>query len=80
MNSIDTTIKFPSARQLRAVRAWTGLSQPEFGARAGVSLATITNYEREAVKPSTDSKLAIGRYIAELGIAFNEDDSVVLAQ
>ncbi len=80
MNTIDTAIKFPSARQLRAVRSWTGLSQPEFGDRAGVSTATITNYEREAVKPSTDSKLAIGRYIAELGIVFNDDGSVVLEQ
>lgn len=70
----------PSARQLRAIRAWLGLNQFEFGQKVGVSLATINNYEGEIVKPSTDSKIAIGRYIAEIGITFGPNGDLKLDQ
>ena len=80
MIATDLGTPIPSARQLKAIRLWLGLSQAEFGEKAGVSLSVITNYETETVKSSTDSKIAIGRYIAGLGIEFNEKGGVVLEQ
>lgn len=71
---------FPSARQLKAIRGWLGQNQLEFGAAAGVSLSTITNFETDTVRTSTDSRIAISRYLEEVGVTIDKDGNLILPQ
>ena len=71
---------FPSARQLIAIRGWLGMNQRKFGEAAGVSLSTITLFETDKVKTSTDSRIAISRYLDEVGVTIDKDGNLVLPQ
>ena len=50
----------PSARQVRAIRGWMGVSQGEFARMAGVSVSAVADFEigKRATKPETRSALA----------------------
>ena len=56
--------------QIKAARALLGLRQAELAERAGVSLATVNNIEREATTPHRSSLQAIQIALEAAGIEF----------
>lgn len=58
----------PSARQLRALRGWLGLSQQEFADGASVSVSALIDYERQRRQSSPDVLEAIARHVQRLKI------------
>ena len=71
MNSTEAlNVDIPSPRQVKAVRSWLGMSQPEFAKKAGLSLSTIMDYEKEKRRTSTESLAAIGLYLKTLEVEF----------
>lgn len=75
---MDSDFKIPSPRQLRAIRAWFDLTQPQFADICGVGPTTLIGYEtgkRRALPSSLDM---IARQVAKMGVEFNKAGALVL--
>lgn len=62
--------------QIKAARAFLGLTQSELAEQAGVSLATVNNIERGATAPHRASLQAIQLALEAAGIEFIDDDGL----
>lgn len=60
--------------KLKAARALLGVKQSDLARAAGVSLATLNNFERGIGDPRASTMDAIERALARGGIAFSGDD------
>ena len=67
-----------SIEQIRAGRALLGLSQKELAQKAGLSLNSLNNIERDVASPKADSLKAIQCALAEDGVEFLENHGVCL--
>lgn len=66
-------LKVPSARQLRAIRAWTGMKQPDFAKACSVSHSALADYELARRRTSSDVLQAIAMYVATLPLKWRGD-------
>lgn len=62
----------PSAAQLRAARAFLGMSQAELAASAGVARLVVLHFEAESTKPRASSVAKIVAALRARGIEFFE--------
>ena len=62
--------------QIKAARAFLGLTQSELAEQAGVSLATVNNIERGVTVPHRASLQAIQLALEAAGIEFIDDDGL----
>ncbi len=69
----------PSPRQLKAIRAWLGLHQPEVATAAGLSITTILEYEKVAREPHATTKRALAIWANTLAVKWN-GKSLILAE
>ncbi len=69
----------PSARQLRALRGWLGVSQQQFATACCVSVSALIDYEKARRRSSPDVLEAIARYVRSLNITVR-DSSLVLGE
>lgn len=63
----------PTARQMRAARALSGLDQNTLAARTGLSIATIKNIESDRLGPlrvSVATLTSVARVLEEAGVTF----------
>ena len=67
-----------SSRQIRAARGLVNLSQKELAHKAGLSVNSLNNIEREVGSPRVDSMHAIRNALMKLGVEFLEKDGVRL--
>jgi len=68
----------PSPRQLRAIRAWFDMTQPEFAQLCGIGETTLLGYEtgkRKALPASLDM---IARQVAIMEVKFDRSGAIVL--
>lgn len=63
--------KTPSPRQLRAIRAWFGIKQPDFARRCSISHSALADYELARRNTSNEVMVAIGLYVQTLKVKFN---------
>lgn len=56
----------PSSRQVRAIRGWLGLKQPDMAKRCSVSLSALADYELGRRRTSQDTLNAIGAFVSTL--------------
>jgi transcriptional regulator with XRE-family HTH domain len=63
-----------SPAQLRAARAWLGLTQAELALRAGVGRGVIAEYERGSRLAHPSSLTSLKSALEELGIRFLFED------
>jgi transcriptional regulator with XRE-family HTH domain len=68
-----------SSRQIRAARGLLNLSQKQLAERAGLSVNSLNNIEREVGSPRVDSMTSIRDALTREGIEFLERDGVRLA-
>ena len=68
-----------SSKQIRAARGLLDLSQKELAHRAGLSINSLNNIERETVSPRTDSMNAIRNALEREGVEFLDKDGVRLS-
>jgi predicted transcriptional regulator len=61
----------PSPRQLRAIRAWFGIKQPDFARRCSISHSALADYELARRNTSNEVLVAIGIYVKTLEVKFN---------
>lgn len=81
MSDIPTTIiKTPSARQVRAIRAWLGIPQGEFAKQCKISVSALADFEigKRATKPET--RAAIGLAVKEIEFVKFNGNSVLLPE
>ena len=74
---MDSQFPIPSPRQLRAIRAWFDLTQPQFAELCGVGHTTLIGYEtgrRRALPSSLDM---IARQVAKMGVEFSQRDGAL---
>jgi DNA-binding transcriptional regulator YiaG len=69
----------PTSRQVKAIRAWLGLSQGAFAKEAGLALSTIVEYEQGKRRTSPESLAAIALYVSSLSIKWDGDALVLPA-
>ena len=62
--------------QIKAARAFLGLTQSELAEQAGVSLATVNNIERGVTVPHRASLQAIQLALEAAGIEFIDDNGL----
>ncbi len=77
---MNADFPIPSPRQVRAIRAWFGLSQGEFADKCSVSLTTLVAYERGNRKPAPVTLELIARQSAEMNVRFNQSGAIVLPE
>ena len=70
----------PSSRQVKAIRAWLGQSQPDFAANCSISLSALVDYEKGRRKSAPDTLAAIAMFVATLKTIKFNGSAVVLAQ
>jgi predicted transcriptional regulator len=63
-------LTIPSARQLRAVRSWFGLSQTEFARKASIGRSTLVEYEKGHREIGAVSLQAIGHTLHDMEVEF----------
>lgn len=63
--------------QCRAARGMLGWSQEQLAGSAGVSRATVADFEREIRTPVPNNLAAIRRALEEAGVVFLADGEVV---
>jgi transcriptional regulator with XRE-family HTH domain len=59
-----------NGQQLRAARAWLGLSQEELASQSGVARVTIANFENGRSVPQPRTLRDLQRTLEEAGIEF----------
>lgn len=75
---MDSEFPIPSPRQLRAIRAWFDLTQPDFAEKCSIGPTTLIGYEtgkRRALPSSLDM---IARQVAKMGVQFNRSGDLIL--
>lgn len=77
MEKERTEIKIPSARQVRAIRAWMGMLQPDFAKACSVSHSALADYELARRRTSSDVLQAIAMYVATLPVKWNQERIVL---
>lgn len=70
-------LPIPTPRQLRAIRAWVGVRQPDFASRASISVAALADYELGRRQTSENVLLAIALQVSKMAVRF-EDGRLVL--
>jgi transcriptional regulator with XRE-family HTH domain len=65
-----------NGQQLRAARAWLGLSQEELASQSGVARVTIANFENGRSVPQPRTLRDLQRTLEEVGIEFLFDRGV----
>lgn len=61
--------------QIKAARAFLGLTQAELAEKAGVGHATLNKIERGIVEPHRSTILALRLALEKEGIEFTNDDA-----
>ena len=69
-----------SGKQIRAARALTGLTQRQLATAAGLSLATVNNFERQELDLRMSSAARMQSALESVGVEFLADDGVRLRQ
>lgn len=72
------TFPIPSPRQLRAIRAWFDLTQPEFATMCGVGATTLIGYETGKRRALPASLEMIARQVARMDVQFARNGDVIL--
>lgn len=75
---MESEFPIPSPRQLRAIRAWFDLTQPQMAEMCGVGPTTLIGYEtgrRRALPSSLDM---IARQVAKMRVEFNRSGDLIL--
>ncbi len=62
----------PSPRQLRTIRAWFGIKQPDFARNCSISHSALAGYELGRRKTSQDVLMAIARYVDTRNVKFDD--------
>jgi transcriptional regulator with XRE-family HTH domain len=65
-----------NGQQLRAARAWLGLSQEELASQSGVARVTIANFENGRSVPQPRTLRDLQRTLEKVGIEFLFDRGV----
>lgn len=65
-----------NAAQLRAARAWAGLSQEELAARTGLTRQTITRLEQDASPAQERTIRDLQRALEDVGVEFVFRDGI----
>lgn len=60
--------ELPTARQIRAFRAWLGLSQIDFATQTGIGAATVYEIEAARREPRKSTRLAITAVMQASGV------------
>lgn len=68
----------PSPRQLRAIRGWFDMTQPEFAQKCGIGPTALIAYETGRRRASPTSLDMVARQVAKMGVKFNRDGAIVL--
>ena len=69
----------PSPRQVRAIRAWLSVKQPDFALACAISHSALADFELGRRETTKEIRLSIARYVATLKIKF-VDDSLILPE
>ena len=69
-----------SGKQIRAARALTGLTQRQLATAAGLSLATVNNFERQEIDLRMSTADRMQSALESVGVEFLADDGVRLRQ
>lgn len=60
----------PTSRQVRAIRAWLGVKQPDFAKACAISHSALADFELGRRETTKEIRLCIARYVAVLGVDF----------
>ena len=68
----------PSGRQVRAIRAWLDMSQPEFAAACSISASALYDFEKGRRATSPGVLEAIAAYVATTPIRSAAGNAIIL--
>lgn len=68
----------PSARQMRAARAFFRWTQPQAAKQFGIFVDTLRDIETERLQPQKTTTRAVGAALAALGASFDPDGNMIL--
>lgn len=72
-------IHIPSARQVRAIRGYLGLTQPQFAADCSISDSALYDFEKGRRQTSDGVREAIAAHVAALKIEVR-GDAIILPE
>lgn len=75
-NNPDPTI--PTPRQVRAIRAWLGIKQPDFARQCSISHSALADYELGRRQTSLDVLQAIALRVSKAEIKFDKTGKMSL--
>lgn len=75
---MESDFPIPSPRQLRAIRSWFDMPQPEFAEACGIGVTTLIGYETGRRRATAASLDMIARQVARMEVAFNEAGDLIL--
>ena len=67
----------PSARQVRAIRAWLSVKQPDFARSCSISHSALADFELGRRETTKEIRLSIARHVATLKIKFTDGNMIL---
>lgn len=77
MDSIPKKLE-PSRNQVRAARAFFGMTQANWAKLIGIYQSTLLDYENGNRKPGPGTAERIGLGMTRLGVRFDDDGNMIL--